>query len=93
LPHATPPSETDTDSAIAKDQPPCGICGEPIDYTLPHTDPRSYVVDHIIPMHVSHDDSIGNKQAAHRDCNRTKSANVPDGYEAPPRTFVTSLTW
>jgi hypothetical protein len=51
---------------IAKTQPPCGICGQPIDYTLPHTDLRSYVVDHILPIHKGGDDALANKQAAHR---------------------------
>lgn len=79
---------------IAKDKPDCALCGEPIDYTLPHTDPRSFVVDHILPIHKGGDEhDINNKQAAHRDCNRAKSNTVPDGMEAPPRTFVTTLTW
>lgn len=79
--------------AIAKDQPPCGICGGDIDYTLPHTDLKSFVVDHIVPFKVSQDDTLGNKQAAHRDCNRDKSNAIPEGMEAPPRTFETTLTW
>jgi 5-methylcytosine-specific restriction endonuclease McrA len=78
---------------IAKDQPPCGICGQPIDYTLPHTDLQSYVVDHILPVHRGGIDDLTNKQAAHRACNRAKADTIPDGLEAPPRTFVTTLTW
>lgn len=80
---------------IAKDKPPCGICGQPIDYTLPHLDPRSFVVDHIIPLNPKYGgtDTIDNKQAAHRDCNRAKSDTVDADYAAPPRTFVTTLTW
>lgn len=63
---------------IARDEPPCGICNEPIDYTLPHSEPLSFVVDHIIPYSISGDDSLANKQAAHKACNSLKSANVPD---------------
>ena len=63
---------------IARDQPPCGICGEPIDYTLPHDDPWSFVVDHIKPLHITNDDTLANKQAAHRKCNRDKSDTMPD---------------
>lgn len=75
---------------IAKDEPDCGICFEPIDYTLPHTHPRSFVVDHIIPFVMSQDDTVANKQAAHRDCNRDKS----DKLAAPQaEVFVTSRTW
>ena len=75
---------------IAQDEPPCGICGQPIDYQLPHTDPHSYVVDHIIPWDISHDDSLGNKQAAHRQCNRDKSDRID--YQ-PGVTFVTERRW
>jgi 5-methylcytosine-specific restriction endonuclease McrA len=76
-------------AAIKRERPDCGICNEPIDYDLPHTDPRSFVVDHVIPWTVSHDDSIENKQAAHRDCNRTKWDRV----DAGPRTFETHRVW
>ncbi|TAJ46346.1 MAG: HNH endonuclease [Herbiconiux sp.] len=54
----------------------CGICGDTIDYTLPHTDPRSFVVDHVIPLAKGGPDRIENKQAAHRDCNSTKRARI-----------------
>ena len=52
----------------------CGICGEPIDYTLPWPDPRCFVADHIKPLHKGGPDHIGNKQAAHNECNSTKRA-------------------
>ena len=51
---------------IAREEPPCGICGGAIDYGLPHLDPGSYVVDHIIPLNRGGDDALANKQAAHR---------------------------
>ena len=62
---------------IAKGKPDCALCGEPIDYTLPHTDLRSFVVDHIVPYKVSQDDTLANKQAAHSDCNRETSSTIP----------------
>lgn len=61
-------------ATIARTQPPCGICGDPIDYTLPWTDPGAYVVDHITPLALGGPDTLDNKQAAHRDCNRQKGA-------------------
>lgn len=64
-------------ATIARGQPPCALCGQPIDYTLPHTDPMSYAVDHIIPLHKGGDDALSNKQAAHRACNRAKGTD-PD---------------
>lgn len=77
--------------AIARTKPPCGICGEPIDYTLPYLDPGSYVVDHVIPINRGGTDTLDNKQAAHRSCNRTKSDQLADEYG--PRTFITARTW
>jgi 5-methylcytosine-specific restriction endonuclease McrA len=56
-------------------QAPCGICGEPIDYTIPWPDLMSFVVDHIKPVdrypELANDPN--NKQAAHSECNRSKS--------------------
>lgn len=60
-------------TTIARSKPPCALCGQPIDYTLPHTDPMSYVVDHVIPLNRGGTDTLANKQPAHRTCNRAKS--------------------
>lgn len=54
----------------------CHICGEAIDYTLPWLDPRSFVVDHVIPLHKGGADTIVNKAATHRDCNSKKRARL-----------------
>lgn len=78
-------------AAIRRTRPPCGICGAEIDYSLPHLDPLSYVVDHVIPINRGGLDILENKQAAHRSCNRGKSDKLAD--EMGPRTFVTSRTW
>lgn len=64
---------------IAKGQPPCGICGQPIDYTLPHLDPGEFVVDHKTPLNRGGKDVLSNKQAAHRLCNRLKSDRLDGG--------------
>jgi 5-methylcytosine-specific restriction endonuclease McrA len=76
---------------IRRTQPPCGICGQPIDYTLPHLDPQSYVVDHITPLNKGGLDTRDNKQAAHRSCNRTKSDTTAD--DLAPRTYETWRRW
>lgn len=78
-------------AAIARAKPPCHICLGEIDYALPHTDPMSYVVDHIIPLTRGGTDEIENKQSAHRTCNRTKGASLPE--DSRPRTYVTHRTW
>lgn len=59
--------------AIARGRPACAICGQPIDYDAPHTDPMSFVVDHIVPVTRDGTDQLNNKQAAHRQCNLRKS--------------------
>lgn len=53
-------------AAIRRAKPPCGICGEPIDYSLPYLDPGEFVVDHIVPLAKGGTDELANKQAAHR---------------------------
>lgn len=58
---------------IARDKPNCWICGQPIDYTLRSPDPSSFVVDHKVPLARGGADTIDNKAAAHRSCNRSKS--------------------
>lgn len=73
---------------IAKDQPPCHICGTPIDYQAHHLHPMSYVVDHITPINRGGPDTLDNKAAAHRACNRTKSDKVAAGVD-----FITERTW
>lgn len=76
---------------IRRGHPPCGICGEAIDYTLRYPDPMSFVVDHRVPLNRGGLDELGNKQAAHRQCNRDKSDKTDE--EMGPRTYVTSRAW
>lgn len=84
-------------AAIRRTKPPCGICEQPIDYTLRWPDLWCFVVDHIIPLgpsptpeRIAMLDVLSNKQAAHHKCNRDKSDKVEDEV---PRTFVTTRTW
>ena len=51
---------------IARDKPACHICGQAIDYTLPHLDPWSFVVDHVMPLAKGGADALSNKKAARR---------------------------
>lgn len=77
---------------IARTKPPCGICELDIDYALPHLDPKSYVVDHIVPLNRGGLDELANKQAAHRDCNRAKSDKI-DFKAARRPQLTTSRAW
>ena len=79
---------------IAKGEPPCGICGQPINYTLHHSHLRSFVVDHITALDQGGTDTLDNKQAAHRDCNRGKSNSAAYRHPSLPTTdFVTDRKW
>ena len=62
--------------AVARDQPACHICGQPIDYTLPHDHPKAFVIDHVIPLTRGGTDTRDNVAAAHRDCNSIKRARL-----------------
>lgn len=60
-------------TAIKSNQPPCGICGKPINYQLKYPHPDAYVIDHITPLAAGGLDTLSNLQAAHNRCNREKS--------------------
>ena len=56
----------------------CGVCGRPVDKTLPAGSPMSPELDEIMP--VSRGGSpydIDNLQLTHRVCNRRKGAKIP----------------
>jgi 5-methylcytosine-specific restriction endonuclease McrA len=82
-------------AVLRRGKPPCGICGQDIDYTLPHLDPGEFVVDHIIPLARGGLDELENLQPAHRHCNRVKSDKTAEEMPATagPRIYITSRTW
>ena len=87
-------TQRDRDRAvIRRTKPPCGICGEDIDYTLRYPDPQSFVVDHIIPVIKGGEDALHNKRASHALCNQRKYDKLTTDAEPTPRTYVTWRTW
>lgn len=78
---------------IAKDEPPCGICGQPIEYNAPHLDPGEFTVDHIVPIAQGGTDTLDNKQAAHRRCNIILGASLKGEFAAGIVTHVTKRCW
>lgn len=63
----------------------CGICGRPVDFTVPWPDPMSACIDHIIPVDKGgHPSDMANLQLAHMACNRQKSDKLlrPPGQAA-----------
>ena len=61
---------------VARAKPACHLCGEAIDYTLPYWHPRSFVIDHVVPLIRGGADALSNVKAAHRDCNSKKRARL-----------------
>lgn len=67
---------------LAIAQPPCWLCGQPIDYSLPRGDKNSFTADHILPLetHPELAEDPGNIVAAHWGCNSSKgSGSAPLG--------------
>ena len=76
---------------IAKDQPPCHVCGGEIAWDAHHLDPLAFQADHITPLARGGSDTLDNLAAAHRKCNRAKSDNLPEW--RPGVTFITERAW
>ena len=58
---------------IFASQTVCGICGQPVDFSLKYPHPLSATVDHIIPVAAGgHPSDIENMQLAHLRCNQQK---------------------
>jgi 5-methylcytosine-specific restriction endonuclease McrA len=73
---------------LARGKPPCGICTEPINYDTHHLDPKSFTIDHIVPLAKGGSDTLDNLQPCCRACNRAKS----DTHDVNP-TWETWRTW
>lgn len=66
----------------------CGICGQPVDFSLKWPHPLSPCIDHIIPVSKGgHPSDLSNLQLAHMTCNREKS----DKLFADRNTFSTGI--
>lgn len=58
-------------------QKECGICGQPVDFSLKFPHPLSPCIDHIIPVNKGgHPSDLQNLQLAHLTCNRAKSDKI-----------------
>ena len=56
---------------------PCALCGDVIDYALPHTSPQAFQSDHRIPVSVRPDMAYmpSNLQPAHASCNKSRGTS------------------
>lgn len=82
----------------------CGICGNPVDFSLKAPHPMSAVCDHIIPVNPigggmgGHPSDISNLQLAHWTCNNQKSNKIfKMGHETKQvignRNLPQSMSW
>ncbi len=76
----------------------CGICGNPVDFSLRYPHPLSPCIDHIIPIaRGGHPSSLDNLQLAHWTCNRQKSdrilSDAPDASADSNRVLPQSRDW
>lgn len=79
----------------------CAICGKPIDYSLPHVDPKthkvnlmSFELDEIVPISKGGSPiDENNLQATHRICNARKGNKLPEERTAMNKSFTTSTNW
>ncbi|ATZ08318.1 HNH endonuclease [Corynebacterium striatum] len=57
-----------------KDNTPCHLCGQPIDYTAPPQTPDAFELDHYYPRstHPELVEDPANFRAAHSNCNRSR---------------------
>ena len=60
---------------LRRENGPCWICGQPIDYTLRTPDPGSFELDHKLAKETHPELAFdpNNWAASHRQCNRAKS--------------------
>ena len=74
-------------AALKAKRLPCHICGQAIDYTLPPTDPRCFVLDHVQSMKYGGDPlDPRNHAAAHRICNGRKGTKAVSDVVIIPRS-------
>ena len=75
--------------SIMATQNTCGICGAPVDKTLPHGDPMAPTIDHIIPIAKGgHPSDMDNLQLSHWTCNRQKSDKLFKNQEEKKPTVI-----
>ena len=58
---------------------PCWLCGQPIDYRLRFPHPRSWSLDHVIPVKENPALMLNssNFRSAHLDCNNHRQSDAP----------------
>lgn len=76
---------------IARDNPPCHLCGGEILWDADHLHPLSFQADHVVPLSRGGTDTLDNLAASHRRCNQSRYNKLLP--TQPGVTFVTERTW
>ncbi len=70
----------------------CWLCHQPIDLTVPRTQPGGLSVDHVTPRSKGGTDDLWNLRPAHRSCN-VRRQDKPASQFRPPRPVAVSSEW
>lgn len=66
----------------------CHLCGEAIDMRLRHPHPRSWQLDHYVPLSLGGAlDDPANARESHRECNIARGNTPMDVWQKPKGTF------
>lgn len=65
----------------------CWICGQPISMDLPPLHPRSFTLDHLVPL-ARGGDIRGEAKPAHRDCNASRGDGRRTKRSSEPTTIL-----
>jgi hypothetical protein len=71
--------------------PVCSWCGDPVDVTLPPTDPMSWTTDHTVAL-ADGGDLYGERTLCHRRCNSKKERARLEG-KATEQPLKTTRAW
>lgn len=78
---------------VLAEEDDCGICGRPVDTTLPHGLPHSPEVDEIVPVSRGGNPyDRANCRLVHRLCNQRRG-NGLRSQRRPAATFITTRRW
>jgi 5-methylcytosine-specific restriction endonuclease McrA len=78
---------------MARGRPDCALCGEPINYQAHYLDPKSFTIDHIVPLARGGQDVFENIQPSCRACNLAKADGPKEQKLKRAVAFVTARRW
>jgi hypothetical protein len=67
-----------------RDRWTCGLCGRPVDESVPRSQRTGATIDHVVPVSLGGTDEPRNVRLAHRTCNSARGASLAPRSEWPP---------